>query len=411
MSREVATAVITEQERLSWDQLDALRDRIELRRVLVAEPEIETIAAVAAAFARGASIALLHPRLTVAEAAEQTRLAKAALAAPEPVIVLFTSGSSGQPRPVALPHRAFIASAAASAANLGWQPRDCWLCALPLAHVGGLSIVTRSLRARRTIALAPPPFEPEQVLARIQRDRVTLISLVPTMLAGLLDAGWAAPTTVRAVLLGGAPAPTSLLERAGAASLPILTTYGMTETCAQVCTQPYPERGIVCGNAGLPLPGVELDTTGERIRIRGPMLALDVADADGWLTTADRGRQDHRGRLTLFGRADDLIITGGENVDPREVEAALLTCPHLAAACVVPLPDPRWGQRVAAAIVPSPGTTIDLATLDHHLRPRLARFKHPRQWRILEALPLLPTGKIDRQAIIALLRDKPAATR
>ena len=304
---------------------------------IVARADIDTAVAVYARLDRRVPSVLVHPRLTGAELA----------ALPKPgddLVTVFTSGSAGTARPVGLSADMLVASARASAANLGWLPDDRWLCVLPLAHVGGLSILTRCLIARRCAVLDAEPFDPHRIAEVIDRDLVTLVSFVPTMLARLVDTGWAPPAHLRAALIGGASPSVALLERAVALRIPVLSTYGMTETCSQVCTQPLAEAGTVSADAGPALSGVELRIDDGEILVRGPMVA-----ARGWLRTGDRGRLDERGRLHVFGRADDTIITGGENVDPDEVENALGRDPAVAGACVFGVPDPEWGRPQAPA--------------------------------------------------------------
>ena len=356
-----------------------------------------------------------------------------------PLALVRTSGSTGTPKTACLSREAFLASAAGSAANLGFYDDDRWLLAMPLSHVGGLSILVRCLVARACVVLREDsPFDPSEVAARIARDRVTLASMVPTMLVRLLDAGWEAPPHLRAVLLGGAAASTDLLARADDRGIPVLTTYGLTETCSQVATQPYGTRNRGELGAGRPVRGAEIcieedewaspeasadhpggvraeggggpriTTNGGEILVRGAMLMDGYLDApspltsDGFLRTGDLGELDTAGNLHVRGRLDDRIITGGENVDPLEVERVLTQHPSVHAACIVGLPDREWGERVAALVVADPDLTERdlLAWSRDHLppaaRPRLARF--------VPALPLTPSGKPDREAARRALR-------
>lgn len=350
----------------------------------------DDLAAVERALAAGTPLALVPPRLP---AGESERLAAAVPAdLPEGAAVLFTSGSTGQRKGVLLERAALAASAAASAAVLGWQEDDRWLLCLSLATIGGLSIVTRSRLAGRRAVLADSGdrFDPHALAAQIARDRITLVSLVPTMLARLLDAGWRPPPHLRAVLLGGAPAPAALLARAR--HLPIRTTYGMTETASHVAID------------GRPLPGVEVAVRADdgRIAVRGPVLfrgylpphdERPARDPDGWFVTADRGAIAPDGTLAVLGRADGAIISGGANVDPAAVEAALTAIPGIDEACAFGVPDPEWGERVAAAVVAGRALPADLAA---RLRARLAPHELPRRIAILGELALGPGGKVDR---------------
>ena len=257
---------------------------------------------------------------------------------------------------------ALVASAAASAANLGWAADDRWLLCMPIAHVGGLSIVTRCLAARRCVVLMPR-FDAQRLPAVIDARRVTLASLVPTMLARVLDAhpDWRAPAHLRAILVGGAAAPPALLRRAVERGLPMLPSYGLTESCAQIVAAPYAARHDPAGyGAGIPLPGVELRVVDGRIEIRGPMLMAGYWNEpplapDAWFDTGDLGEIDARGCLHVHARRTDLIVTGGENVYPAEVERALETLPGIAAAGVFGIASDEWGQEVAAALVADGG--------------------------------------------------------
>jgi O-succinylbenzoic acid--CoA ligase len=210
------------------------------------------------------------------------------------------------------------------------------------------------------------------------------------------------------VLLGGAAASPELLARADDRGVPVLTTYGLTEACSQVTTQPYGTRNRGELGAGAPLPGIELRIADGEIRLRGPTLmdgylgAPDPFTPDGFFPTGDLGELDARGHLHVRGRRSDRIVTGGENVDPIEVELALARCPGVHAACVVGLPDPEWGDRVAALVV-APGTTED--ALDTFARAHLAPHKRPRVYRLVDTIPLTPAGKPDRRAARARFRE------
>lgn len=321
-----------------------------------------------------------------------------------PRVIVFTSGSTGRPKAVRIAGRALEAAAEAHARALPWRPEDRWLLAMPLAHVGGLSILTRALWARAAVAIGPSRFSPEGLVDAAARHRATLVSLVPTMLEDLLDAALAPPPTVRAALLGGAACPPARLARGRAAGWPLLPTYGTSETCAQVCTQRLGDERP--DGVGPPLPGVSVRVVDGEIQVAGPTVTDGLLDApapfDGaWVRTGDRGLLDDEGHLHVRGRLDERIVSGGENVDPLEVEHALLAHPAVRAACVVGVPDERWGQRVAAAVVRR--EPVEPAELEDHLRARLAGFKRPRAWRIVDALPRTPSGKTDRAAVRAWL--------
>jgi O-succinylbenzoic acid--CoA ligase len=217
-------------------------------------------------------------------------------------------------------------------------------------------------------------------------QRITLVSLVPTMLARLLDQGLRNPPTLRWALLGGGPLPPALLERAERAGVPVAPTYGMTEACSQIAT------------FGWPLPGVELRTTldGELL-VRGPIVSPAAVDEDGWLHTGDLATFDERGRLRIVGRKADTIITGGENVAPTEVEDVLLEHPAVTDAAVHARPDAEWGERLVATVVVN--GSVQPEDLQAHCAQRLARFKVPKEVTFAPELPRTASGKLLRREL------------
>jgi O-succinylbenzoic acid--CoA ligase len=399
--------------RLVAPRLRALAARRDAVVPLVASNTLDALVTLYALLEARRPALLLHPKFTAAEqAAELRATAQSAHALPADVAaILYTSGTTGRARGAVLTRSALLASAQASSANLGWQDDDCWLLAMPLARVGGLSIVTRCLAARRPIALAPA-FDAMLLPRWIAQHRVTLLSLVPTMLALLLDAdaGWRPPAHLRALLLGGAAASPGLLARAAARGLPIVITYGCTETCSQVAATPYADRhdAAACG-AGRPLPGAEVRVEDGRILVRGPMrmagyLGAPALAPDAWFDTGDLGEIDARGFLHLHGRRADLIVSGGANVYPAEVEQVLEACAGIRAAAVFGVPDETWGQVVAAALVAGPQPPGDEVLIDH-LAARLAPHKRPRLVAFVAGLPVSPAGKLDRAALPGALAD------
>lgn len=403
-------------------------DRVTLR----ATNRVETAAALLAMFDRGVTAVPLHPRLTDAEAGALRGDAEAAahlddgaldevvrtpndllIARGDLAAMLYTSGTSGRPKGALLPHEALVASAEASATNLGWREDDRWLLCLPLCHVGGLSVLTRCLLARRTVALLPR-FDPDAALDAIVRERTTLLSVVPTMLHALLERDREnALARLRAVLVGGAACPTALREEAAARGVQCLATYGLTEACSQVATQapadpPRPREGV-----GRVLPGLSLrlaDDGGDevgvgavgRILLRGKALMRGYRGmapiGEGWFDTGDHGALGDDGTLTVHGRRTDLVVTGGENVYPLEVELTAMAHPSVAQAMVFGVSDPVWGQRVAMLVVPR--GRVDLDALRGWMSARLAGFKRPRLVGVVDALPALPSGKPDRRGAI-----------
>ncbi len=303
--------------------------------------------------------------------------------------LLHTSGTTASPKAVELTEGNFVASALGSALALGLDLDERWLCPMPLVHVGGLSIPIRSA-IYATTAVVHGRFDTDAVLGALSdpAERITLVSLVPTMLARLLDAGLANPPTLRWALLGGGPIPASLLQRAGEAGVPVAPTYGMTEACSQIAT------------FGWPLPGVEVRTgPDQEILVRGPIVAPGAPAEDGWLHTGDLGRFDERGRLTITGRKADTIITGGENVAPAEVEEVLLAHPAVADAAVHGRSDSAWGEALVATVVLRAGLATEPEALLEHCAARLPAFKVPKLVELADELPRSPSGKLLRRQL------------
>jgi O-succinylbenzoic acid--CoA ligase len=294
-------------------------------------------------------------------------------------VIIHTSGTTAQPKPVELTYGNFAASAEASAANLGVDPGDRWLCAMPLFHVGGLSILTRSA-IYGTCAVIHERFEAEAVRESLESGEATLVSVVATMLRRLRAAGLRAAPSLRAALVGGGPVPRDLLEWGEEIGLPLVPTYGMTETCSQIATPRL-------------LPEVEVRTSAEgELLVRGPMVAPGSLSDDGWLHTGDRGHVDPDGTLHVESRIKDTIVTGGENVAAAEVEEALLAHPSVEDAAVVGRPDEEWGEAVVAFVVAT-GDVSD-EELIAHCRERLAGYKVPRGIERVSELPRTASGKL-----------------
>jgi O-succinylbenzoic acid--CoA ligase len=301
--------------------------------------------------------------------------------------VIRTSGTTGAPKPVALTYANHVASATASADALGVEPGDRWLCPLPLHHVGGLNVLIRSV-INRTAVVLHERFDADRVRATLEAGEVTLASLVPTMLARLRAAGLPGAPGLRAIALGGGPAPPGLLDWALETGIPVVPVYGMTETCSQ----------IVAGDPGRPLAGVELRiAAGGEILVRGPMVAPAALASDGWLHTGDLGSLDAAGRLRVLGRLKELIVTGGENVAPLEVERVLLAHPAVVDAGVAGLPDSEWGEAVTAFVVLRDPAAA--AQLRDWCRDRLEPFKVPKSFHAVERLPRSAGGKLMRDRL------------
>ncbi len=451
-------ALVFESRRLSFAELDAevaaWAGRLHRRGVgpgarvaLLAANRVASVALLFAVGRLGAALAPLHarltrpelvplvqrlrPRLVLAEEALSERLPEAehlevlerdpgvpppdgpGLALDDDWMVLFTSGTTGQPKGARLSLRAFLASAAASRANLGASPDDRWLCTLPLFHVGALAMAVRCAVDGAALVLHRR-FDVEETVRALSQEAITHTSLVTRTLTLALDAG-ARAGALRAVLVGGGPLPSALASRAHTVGLPVLQTYGLTEACSQVATErPAEADGVT---AGPPLPGLSLrivaaggGTAGEgeagEIQVRGPSLmagylgepeASAQALAGGWLHTGDVGSLDGRGRLRVEARSFDLILSGGENVYPAEVEAVLGSHPGVAEAAVVGRADAAWGEVPVAAVVLRPGVSVD--GLVEWARGRLASFKVPVAVVAMAALPRTATEKVDRVAL------------
>ena len=399
------------------------------RVALTPELDFDSIVWLYALFELGCPAVLLHPGLRdreraflLTESVPAHRIEGAVpvdapaepFAEPAPVAdeetlaIAYTSGSSGAPRGARLSRRAFIASEAAHAANLGWLPEDRWLLCMPPAHVGGLSIITRSLIARRCIVLGPGPFHPRALSRLMIENRITLLSVVPTMLRRLLqleDPIWKPSPELRAVLVGGAPLPFALRERARSRGVPILATYGCTEACSQVTTQ-APEQSGQPGS-GSALRGIDVRIVDDEIQIRGDTLmdgylgedrSGEPWTLDAWLRTGDFGAFLPDGQLLVGGRIDDIIVTGGENVAPQEVEAWLESVDGIVSACVFPLPHDDWGQEVVAALL-TDRARFSVDQLRRELERELAPHKRPKRICLLDSFPVNRSGKVDRAAV------------
>jgi len=402
--RRLGAALVPLNVRLAPDELRAQRDRVRPKLVLADDARADVLSGTDALepWTRGSG-----PSPLVDRSDPEADWA-----------LLFTSGTTGAPRVARLPVRAFDALARASAANLGPRPGDRWLCNLPLFHVGGLGTAVRCAHDGATLVLQQR-FDAEVVARAVRDDGITHLSLVARTLEQCLDAGLR-PGNLRGVLVGGGPVPPALVERARGAGIPVLLTYGLTEACSQVTTErPAEADGLTAGAA---LPGLEVRIVdgegrslpaGEEgtIAVRGPTLmrgyleeeaATAAALRDGWLYTGDLGRLDGRGRLTVLARRTDLILSGGENVYPAEVEAVLATHPAVAEVAVVGRPDPRWGQVPVAVVVPREAASVDeLPGLRDWARARLAAFKVPAEVLPATELPRTAAGKVDRAAVQA----------
>jgi O-succinylbenzoic acid--CoA ligase len=357
----------------------------------------------------GATPAPLNSRLTEHErAAAETALADTSSDAQA---ILWTSGTEGRPRGVAISYRNLAASAFGARRRLSLGPDDAWLASLSPAHIGGLALITRSLLVGSRL-VAVGGFDAVRTVDLIygSDQAVTHVSVVPTQLLRLLDlrAGQGPPPTFRCALVGGARTPSDLLRRALDDGWPVALTYGLTEATSQVATAAPALTSAKPGTLGPPLDGVEVRVTDDgEILVRGPTVAsayvgtevADVVGPDGWLHTGDLGTLDDDGDLWVTGRRADRIVTGGVTVDAVEVEEALRSHTAVADACVVGLTDEEWGERVAACVVPTAVAGVDLDELSAFLRERLSGPKLPRVLRVVDALPRNANGKVDPAAV------------
>jgi O-succinylbenzoic acid--CoA ligase len=317
-----------------------------------------------------------------------------------PAIVIHTSGTSSVPKPIELTYGNLLWSALGSAVALGLDADERWLCALPLSHVGGLSILVRSA-IYGTTAVVHERFETDRVLRALQEEDVTLVSLVATTLTRLLDAGLEHPPALRCALTGGGPVPAALVERASAAGVPVSMTYGLTESCSQVTTTPVASIAQRELGAGPPLfcTRVRCAEDGE-VLVSGPTVAPRAVDDDGWLHTGDLGSFDERGNLSIVGRKADTIVSGGENVAPSEVEAVLEAHPEVLEAAAVARPDEQWGEAVTAIVVARPGAAPDSEALRAYCAASLAPYKVPKRVELRsEPLPRTRSGKLLRREL------------
>jgi O-succinylbenzoic acid--CoA ligase len=307
-------------------------------------------------------------------------------------VLIATSGSTGAPKFVELSGDALRHSAAGTLARIGARPGDRWLCCLPTSHISGVQVLVRSL-----VAGTDPVIAPRFDAAAAARADGLHVSLVPTQLRRLLDTG-ADLSRLGAIVLGGAAAAPGLLAEARERGARVFTTYGMSETCGGCVYDGTPLDGmrVALGDGGrIRLAGPSL-FTGYRLR---PELTAEARDGD-WFVTQDLGAIED-GRLRVRGRVDDVINTGGEKVVAGEVAAALSRHPGVRDVVVVGRPDPEWGERVTAVVVPAASAAPRLAELRALVRETMPAWAAPRELELVEAIPLLASGKPDRARLRA----------
>ena len=310
---------------------------------------------------------------------------------------ILTSGTSGRPRPVGLTYGNHLWSAVGSAFNLGIEPSDRWLCCLPMHHIAGFSIALRSA-IYGTTAVVHDGFDTDRIAESLEGDGVTLVSLVATQLSRLLEAG-VDLLPLRAVLVGGGPVPKEVLEEAIGRGATVVQTYGLTEAASQVTTLAPEDATRKLGSAGRPLLTTHLRIVDGEILVQGPTVAPGCADVDGWLHTGDLGRIDEDGFLYVTDRLGDMIVTGGENVMPAEVEEVLLRHPAVADAAAVGRADPEWQEAITAVVVLRNGASVSADELRDHCSQSLAAFKVPKRVEMVDELPRTSAGKLLRREL------------
>lgn len=488
LSRECpdAAALITSRHRLNWlDLAECARLRAGILAeqgigrdsvvAVEAENSLEAVCWMHAVFWLGATLFPLQPRLPPIVLKQRlSRLAPAALVTGDPgrvaatalpgecpvlalmppdkstnsgpppadmedkdiLTILWTSGSSGPARAVPLSMANHVASTRAIARRLGVTVNDRWLLCLPLDHIGGLAILIRAMITGASVVVHEH-FEPERIRTELAAEPITLASMVPTMLARLVeDSSRPWQSSLRALLIGGAPAAPELLTRARSAGLPVVPTWGMTETCSQLATMDPAEAGRIDfmahpGLVGKPLAGIELRLEPDPVcsdahqgngllQVRGPMVFKGYLDSDkppaledgDWFDTGDVGWIDEQGRVIMGRRASDLIISGGVNIHAGEVEQVLLRSAWVEDVAVFGLPHPIWGEQVVAVVAMGDDQRHDddmPATLTQWCRQHLEPAQVPRRWRLLARLPRTATGKCRRSDLEALFADESEA--
>jgi len=308
---------------------------------------------------------------------------------------ILTSGTSGTPKSIGLTYGNHLWSAVGSAFNLGVEPTDRWLCCLPMFHVGGLSIIVRSV-IYGTTAVVHEGFDVDKVAESLEGDGVTVISLVATQLKRLLEAE-VDLLPLRAVLVGGGPVPDDVLEEAIGRGATVVQTYGLTEAASQVTTLSPADAQRKLGSAGRPLLTTHIRIQEREIVVQGPTVAPGLTDDDGWLHTGDVGRIDDEGFLYVTDRLSDVIVSGGENVLPTEIEDVLKKHPSVADAAAVGRSDAEWQEAVTAVVVLQNGADVSIDELRAHCAAELAGFKVPKRFEFAAELPRTPSGKLLRR--------------
>lgn len=344
------------------------------------------------------------------------------------VLLCYTSGSTGAPKGVVLSQRALFWNAVNSAHMHDLTSADRVLTTLPLFHVGGLNILTTpALHAGASVVLHAR-FDPHATLEAIERERITLTVLVPAQLTAMMALpGWKSAdlSSLRMITTGSTIVPEAFVRKVSERGVPVIQVYGSTETCPIAAYVRAPDALRKAGSAGVAALHCDVRVAGDdgaeaapgrdgEIQVRGPSVASGYWRApeetartfkDGWYRSGDVGHFDDEGHLYVVSRIKDMIISGGENIYPAEVETVLLEFPEVAEACVVGRPDARWGEVVAAAVVLKPGCSMTEAQAIARFEGRIARYKQPREVHFLERLPRSALGKVQKEAVRAAIME------
>jgi O-succinylbenzoic acid--CoA ligase len=417
-AQRLGVTLVPLNHRLTADELGAQIDQLDLTLVVC---DIDTEPAAVEAVEEVPTASIDDPQWAAVKSfkdVEPAAIEPVDWKRDDPQLIVFTSGSTGRPKPVVVTMGNLRASAIASAFRLGVDPDDRWLLTLSLYHVGGIAPIFRSTLYGTAIVVRSG-FDPGQAADDLDRYDVTVVSLVPTMLRGMLDRRGTLSDSLRVVLLGGAPADDMLIQRCENYSVPVHPTYGMTETASQVATARPAAAFDDPETVGRPLLWTEVTVLGEdgepvetgesgELVVSGPTVTPgyygdrgDEAFCASGLRTGDVGYRAEDGSLCVVNRLDDRITSGGETIDPGEVVSVLKSHEAIEAAAVVGIPDEKWGERVAALVVGPEELTAD--SIDTHCRDHLAGFKCPRTIVVDDELPRTASGSIDRPAVREIL--------
>lgn len=324
--------------------------------------------------------------------------------------IMYTSGTTGRPKGVVQTFGNHFSSATASALNLGITPADEWLCTVPIFHISGFSIIMRGLIYGMTVRLTSH-FDAAEIHQMLVNEPVTMISVVPYMLKKLLAVKQADQASYnqqfRGMLLGGGPIDQATLKQCEELEIPVVQSYGMTETCSQIVALSFADAAKHIGSSGKPLflTQLRLAEDTHEIQIKTPALSpaylgqpekrAAKVTTDGWFKTGDIGRLDSDGFLYIHGRGDDMIISGGENIFPDEVEAAYAQCPFVADIAVIGVADEQWEQKPVAFVIPNEQTLLARDLIDYG-RQHLAHYKVPKNFYLIDEFPHNASGKLQR---------------